>query len=90
MNTTSYNNMQKSATRMGVSPVRTVSNGLGAGSGPGGSGPIENDDELVCDILTEMISALFKIFSRLIAKHSKIIAQLNAQAPRAAQQSQET
>ena len=34
------------------------------GQGPNGSGPIENDEELVCDILTEMISALFKIFNR--------------------------
>lgn len=26
------------------------------------SGPIDNDDELICDILTEMVATLFKVF----------------------------
>ena len=34
--------------------------------GPGGSGPIVNNDEIICDILTEIISTLFKMHSRLI------------------------
>ena len=29
------------------------------GIGPGGSGPIQNDEEIICDILTELISTLF-------------------------------
>lgn len=36
------------------------------GMGPGGSGPIQNDEEIVCDITTEIISTLFKLFSRLL------------------------
>jgi hypothetical protein len=36
------------------------------GSGPGGSGPVENNDEIICDVLTEIISTLFKIYTRLI------------------------
>lgn len=43
--------------------------------GPGGSGPIQNDEEIVCDILTEIISTLFKMFTRLHAKQEKIKAQ---------------
>ena len=39
-----------------------------------GSGPIENDEELICDIMTEMVATLFKIFSRLVAKRDKLIA----------------
>ena len=31
-----------------------------------GSGPIQNHEEVVCDILTEIISTLFKIFCRLL------------------------
>ena len=34
--------------------------------GPGGSGPIENNEEIVCDILTELISSLFKLYSRIL------------------------
>ena len=30
------------------------------------SGPIQNNEEVVCDILTEIISTLFKIFCRLL------------------------
>lgn len=33
---------------------------------PDGSGPIQNYEEVVCDILTEIISTLFKIFCRLL------------------------
>ena len=36
------------------------------GIGPGGSGPIQNDEEMICDILTELISTLFKMYSRLL------------------------
>jgi len=45
--------------------------------GPGGSGPIQNDEEIVCDILTEIISTLFKMFTRLHEKHEKIKEQTN-------------
>ena len=31
-----------------------------------GAGPIQNNEEVVCDILTEIISTLFKIFCRLL------------------------
>ena len=36
------------------------------GAEPDGSGPIQNNEEVVCDILTEIISTLFKIFCRLL------------------------
>jgi len=36
------------------------------GAEPDGSGPIQNTEEVVCDILTEIISTLFKIFCRLL------------------------
>lgn len=38
------------------------------GSGPNGSGPIANCKEMVCDILTEVISTIFKMYSRLSDK----------------------
>lgn len=36
------------------------------GAGPDGSGPISSNEEVVCDILTEIISTLFKILCRLL------------------------
>lgn len=38
------------------------------GSGPNGSGPIANSQEMVCDILTEVISTIFKMHCRLSDK----------------------
>ena len=40
--------------------------------GPVGTGPILNDEEIVCDILTEIISTLLKIFTRLQKKCERI------------------
>ena len=31
-------------------------------------GPVENNEEIVCDILTEIISTLFKMYTRLLDK----------------------
>ena len=46
------------------------------GSGPGGSGPVENNDEIICDILTEIISTLFKIYTRLIDHKEQLRSQI--------------
>ena len=46
------------------------------GMGPGGSGPIQNDEEIVCDILTEIISTLLKMLTRLQSKHEKLKAKI--------------
>ena len=32
------------------------------------AGPVENNEEIVCDILTEIISTLFKMYTRLLDK----------------------
>ena len=55
-----------------------------------GSGPIQNNEEVVCDILTEIISTLFKIFCRLldqqedlnerIAEEKKEKAEMNSKS----------
>lgn len=60
------------------------------GAGPDGSGPIQNNEEVVCDILTEIISTLFKIFCRLldqqedlnerIAEEKKQTAEMNSKS----------
>ena len=50
----------------------------GQGQGPNGSGPIVNNEEVICDILTEITSTLFKMFTRLHDKQEKIKAQSNA------------
>lgn len=44
--------------------------------GPGGSGPIQNDEEIVCDILTEVISTLLKMLTRLHSKQEKLKAKM--------------
>ena len=37
----------------------------GLGTGPNGSGPMTNNEEVICDILTEIISTLFKMYRKL-------------------------
>lgn len=37
-----------------------------------GSGPIQNDEEIICDILTEVISTLFKIYIRLLEQQEDL------------------
>ena len=46
------------------------------GSGPGGSGPITNNEEIICDILTEIISTLFKMYRRLLETIEKLKYQI--------------
>ena len=41
------------------------------------SGPIDNDDELICDILTEMVATLFKVFTRLNNRKESLMSQLS-------------
>ena len=50
-----------------------------AGIGPGGSGPIQNDEEIICDILTEVISTLFKMYTRLLDQKETLVQQKMAE-----------
>jgi hypothetical protein len=49
------------------------------GVGPGGSGPIENSEEIVCDILTEVISTLFKIYTRIFETSEALKLKIEAE-----------
>lgn len=51
-----------------------------AGIGPDGSGPIQNDEEIICDILTEITSTLFKMYTRLIEQQEILSEQMSKDA----------
>ena len=44
----------------------------GQGQGPNGSGPMVNSEEVICDILTEIISTLFKMHRKLSENIEKL------------------
>ena len=61
-----------------------------AGIGPGGSGPIQNDEEIICDILTEVISTLFKMYTRLLDQKETLVQQKLAELDKQKSQSEKS
>jgi hypothetical protein len=65
-------NGQNHSFNAGVTGNFSSPGGIDGGIGPGGSGPIQNDEEMICDILTELISTLFKMYSRLLEEDDQL------------------